>query len=129
LQATASTDLVVRHPLRAHHLAHRKAVTTIDGWSVVGHDRISGTLLDRPGGRRKKKIITSPVVWVRWIEGAATALVHTRSGSDYLLARPAESFGSKRAAWFLRVKAAPGHEGAVVHSDRPLRTELTELTD
>jgi len=128
LQALASTEPTRQQPLHAAHPEHRKAVATIDGWSVVGHDRIAGTLLDRPGGRRRKKIITSPIVRVRWTEGAPVAVVHTRSGSVYLLAKPAEGFGAKRAARFLRVKSAAGEAVAPLH-DTTTGTELTDLND
>lgn len=77
----------------------------IEQWSIVGCDRIAGTIHDRPGGKDGKRIITSPVLAVRRIGSTQTPVAFTESGSTYWLGAPATRLGVERAKDFLRFKS------------------------
>lgn len=97
----------------------------IDGWSIVGYDRIVGMLratADLPA----KTIMTSPVLRISFLGAARTPIALTQSGSLYALGEPADSFGSERAQDFLRYKAGEAAAPGAVPAPR-LPTSLMKL--
>ncbi|NML48424.1 hypothetical protein HHL11_32055 [Ramlibacter sp. G-1-2-2] len=113
--AAAPNSTGIRHPF-------------INGWSVVGHDRIVGAAHNRPGEPDGKTIITSPVVQIRFMGARKSPVAFTASGSAYWLGEPAASFGPDQAESFLWFKsrqrpAAAG--GAAV--DPALQTQVMKL--
>ena len=101
---------------------------TIEAWSVVGHDRIVGTLHNRPGAAEGKTIITSPVLEVRLVGELRNPVAFTESGSAYWLGTPSASFGLDQAEHFVWFKS---REPAVKQSpglrDLSLRTAVMKL--
>lgn len=101
---------------------------TIEAWSVVGHDRVVGTVHDCPAAPDGKKIITSPVLHVRLVGELRRPLVFTQSGSAYWLGRPSASFGTDQAEHFVWFKS---REPAVKQSpslqDPSLQTAMMKL--
>jgi hypothetical protein len=88
-----------------------KAVATIVSWSVIGHDRVAGKLVDGESGRHCR-VITSPVIRVHLLPGDGKALALTRSGTMYILVHPA--FDASQAQDFLDFKAKPlGLRGSI----------------
>jgi hypothetical protein len=85
---------------------------TISRWSVVGNDRIVGGIHNRPGTEGGGRIMTSPVVEVRFAGVDGTPVAYTESGNAYWLGLPATSFGNDRAARFVWHKARPDPEPA-----------------
>lgn len=82
--------------------AKAKAVATIVSWSVVGHDRVAGKLVDGEVGTRGR-VITSPVIRVHLLSADGKALALTRSGTMYILVHPA--LDASQAQEFLNFKA------------------------
>lgn len=91
---------------------------TIVQWSVVGHDRLLGTIFGPLGqGGAPKTVMTSPVVQVRLVGSAGRPVAYTESGSAYRLGEPAELFGQARAEKFVTAKARPPGQPVVQHPD------------
>lgn len=97
---------------------------TIDRWSVVGYDRIVGTIRERFGGSAGKTIITSPVMRVRRVGDSGAAVALTQSGSLYWLATPAATFGAALAEHFLDYKSRPLPSG---NADQSMRTTVLKF--
>ncbi len=70
-------------------------------WSVAGRDRLIGDIYNRPGTTDGTKMMTSPVVEVRFMGEPALPIAVTRSGSQYWLGDPAQSFGAAAAEQFV----------------------------
>lgn len=70
-------------------------------WSVAGRDRLVGDIYNRAGTADGTKMMTSPVVEVRFLGEPALPVAVTRSGTQYWLGDPAESFGSDAAEEFV----------------------------
>jgi len=105
----------IRHPL-------------INGWSVVGHDRLVGAAYNRPGESDGKTIITSPVVQVRFMGALKSPVAFTASGSAYWLGEPAPSFGLDQAENFLWFKSRQRPSPADGNEIAPeLQTQVMKL--
>lgn len=102
--------------------------TRINGWSVVGHDRLVGAAFNRPGESDGKTIITSPVVQVRFMGSRKSPVAFTASGSAYWLGEPAASFGQDQAESFLWFKSRqhPARAGGK-NVDPELQTQVMKL--
>jgi len=98
---------------------------TIRRWSVVGNDRIMGSVSERSRPGDGKTIMTSPVVQVRLLGELRTPLAITQSGSAYWLADPAENFGLERATRFVAQKARAATPPE--QPDPSLRTTVMKL--
>lgn len=94
-----------------------KPVATIVGWSVTGHDRVTGKLVDAQGESRGR-VITSPVLRVYLMPGDGKALALTRSGTMYILVHPA--CDASQAQDFLNFKARPQVLRASIGTERRL---------
>jgi hypothetical protein len=91
---------------------------TIVQWSVVGHDRLLGTIFGPLGqGGAPRTVMTSPVVQVRLVGTSGRPVAFTESGSAYRLGEPAELFGQARAEKFVTAKARPPGQPVVHHPD------------
>lgn len=86
-----------------HHLspADEPRHPGVEKWSVVGHDRIVGTVYNRPGTSDGKTVVTSPVLQVRLMGPKRAPMAFTASGSAYWLGEPATSFGLDKAEQFV----------------------------
>ena len=76
---------------------------TIREWSVMGTNRLSGRVYNRPGKADGGNIVTTPVrrVELRRSEGNRYPVAITSSGSEYLLGDPARHFGLDKAEDFV----------------------------
>lgn len=99
---------------------------TIRRWSVVGNDRLMGSVYNRPGRGDGKTIMTSPVVQVRLVGEPPFPLAFTESGNAYWLGEPADSFGVERAKQFVAQKSRQADPPA--HPDPALQTTTLKLT-
>ncbi|MFI4927927.1 MAG: hypothetical protein ACHP7E_09610 [Burkholderiales bacterium] len=87
-------------------------------WSVVGHDRLLGTIFGPLGqGGAPRTVMTSPVVQVRLMGSSGRPVAFTESGSAYRLGEPSELFGQARAEKFVTAKARPPGEPVLHHPD------------
>lgn len=77
----------------------------IEQWSIVGYDRVVGTVFNRPGASDGKTIISSPVVQVRIFGKERAPVAFTESGSAYRLGEPAAHFGIDQAEHFIWYKS------------------------
>lgn len=77
----------------------------IRDWSIVGNDRIVGTVHNRPGHADGRTIMTSPVVQVRLMGAHQVPVAFTESGSIYWLGDPSEKFGLDKAETFVWEKS------------------------
>jgi hypothetical protein len=101
--------------------------TTIENWSVVGHDRIVGTIHNRPGAFDGKTIITSPVLQVRLMGDPRIPVAFTETGSVYWLGTPAASFGIDQAEHFVWFKSRDAAKRSQGEEDTNLRTAMMSL--
>jgi hypothetical protein len=92
-------------------------------WSVVGHDRILGTVFGKGDGPDGRIVITSPVIAVVRTGRKIGAVALTQSGSIYWLGDPSEAFGVAQAEHFLWFKSRSG--GTVIPGSH--RTTLFKL--
>jgi hypothetical protein len=83
---------------------------TIRCWSVVGPDRLAGELYNRPGQPDGQKMMTSPVVEIRFLGKVKTPVAVTRSGSTYWLGEPSPDFGLDAAQDFVYRKSRAAQE-------------------
>jgi hypothetical protein len=91
---------------------------TIVQWSVVGHDRLLGTIFGPLGqGGAPRTVMTSPVVQVRLMGTSGRPVAFTESGSAYRLGEPAELFGQARAEKFVAAKARPPGQPVLHHPE------------
>lgn len=87
-------------------------------WTVVGHDRLLGTIFGPLGqGGAPRTVMTSPVVQVRLVGSSGRPVAFTQSGSAYRLGEPSEMFGQGRAEKFVTAKARPPGEPMVQQTD------------
>lgn len=87
-------------------------------WSVVGRDRLLGTIFGPLGqGGAPRTVMTSPVVQVRLVGSSGRPVAFTESGSAYRLGEPSELFGQARAEKFVTAKARPPGEPVVHHPE------------
>lgn len=100
---------------------------TIAGWSVVGYDRIVGTVYGHRGAASGKTIITSPVLQVLLEGDPPSPVARTQSGSLYALATPSAALGPERAEHFLQFKSRPPVGDAVSPVAPQMRTTLLKL--
>ena len=101
---------------------------TIEHWSVVGHDRIVGTVHHRPGQSDGKTIITSPVLQVRLMGVTRAPVAFTESGSTYWLGTPSTSFGMGQAEHFVWFKSRSPSEALTTRPDPNLQTAVGRLS-
>jgi hypothetical protein len=100
----------------------------IEQWSVVGHDRIVGTVHNRPGASDGRTIITSPVLQVRLMGEPRIPVAFTESGSAYRLGTPSASFGIDQAEHFVWFKSRePAGKPSQGGQDTSLRTAMMKL--
>lgn len=99
----------------------------ISGWSVVGYDRIVGTVFGHKGAASGKTIITSPVLQILLDGDGPYPLARTQSGSLYALAEPSATFGTQQAEDFLVYKARPPVGEAAGEPTPQMRTTLLKL--
>lgn len=99
----------------------------ISGWSVVGYDRIVGTVFGHKGAASGKTIITSPVLQVLLEGDGPYPLARTQSGSLYALAEPSATFGTEKAEHFLVYKSRPPVAETASSPDPQLRTTLLKF--
>ena len=98
---------------------------TIRNWSLVGPDRLAGELYNRPGQADGQKMMTSPVVEVRFMGEHRTPVAFTRSGSTYWLGEPATDFGLDAAEEFVYRKShVPVEEDTDHDPSRPVTIPL-----
>ena len=90
-------------PAPAERVLRSGSSPVIQGWAIVGYDRIVGLLRGR-AGEGGKAIMTSPVLRISFVGSRRTPVALTQSGSVYALGTPAESFGAQRAEHFLLYK-------------------------
>lgn len=88
---------------------------TIVQWSVVGRDRLIGTVYGHASPGEGRTVMTSPVVQVRLTGAPGRPVAFTESGSAYRLGKPAESFGQARAERFVADMARRPTTPAVRH--------------
>ena len=112
-------------PRAAAGVAGGTGSPVIDGWAIVGYDRIVG-MLRATAGLPAKTIMTSPVLRVSFLGAARTPVALTQSGSLYALGEPADIFGTERAQDFLRYKAGEAPAPAAAPAPR-LPTSLMKL--
>jgi hypothetical protein len=76
---------------------------TIREWSVIGTNRLSGRVYNRPGKVDGGNVVTTPVRRVELRRGATNLypVAITNSGSEYLLGDPARHFGLDKAEDFV----------------------------
>lgn len=81
-------------------------------WSVAGRDRLVGDIYNRPGTADGTKMMTSPVIEVRFMGEPPLPIAITRSGTQYWLGDPAQSFGAAAAEEFVhRLSRDPEDHG------------------
>jgi hypothetical protein len=117
---TAVADCQPGPPPRDARIRTRRP--TIIRWSVVGHDRLIGSVYQRPGQADGGTVMTSPVVQVRRMGDLQWPVAFTASGTAYWLGAPARPFGVERAQQFVRQKArvpacSPPHSFTALRND------------
>ncbi len=101
------------------------AEQTIRFWSVVSTDRLAGEIYNRPGQPDGQKMMTTPVVEVRFMGALPTPVAFTRSGSTYWLGEPAPDFGLDAAEDFVyRMSQTALEEDADHDPSRPVTIPL-----
>ena len=114
---------VADHEPRSEQAQAGEREQTIVQWSVVGHDRLIGTIFGRLGkGGAPRTVMTSPVVKVRLVGAEGRPVAITQSGSVYRLGEPAEVFGQARAEKFVTAKARPPGEPMIHHPEMASRS-------
>lgn len=108
-------------------IATQERHPVISGWSVVGYDRIVGTVHGHRGAASGNTIITSPVLQVLLEGDGPYPLARTQSGSLYALAEPSTNFGREQAEHFLVYKCRPHVAEAASSPDPQMRTTLLKL--
>jgi hypothetical protein len=107
---------------------HEDQYQVIAGWSVVGNDRIVGNLHSPAATATGKRIMTSPVVKIRFLGNPRTPVAFTESGSAYWLGPPSSNFDPNRAMTFVWTKSRDRHEPAHI-AEPGSQTTFLRLVD